>query len=460
MDVGLKISAKQRLALQASGLALAVLATRVPWLPTAPDDHDAANFWRALTHFDLAAHSPHLPGYPVYIALARLAQACGAPSAAALAWPNVLTSVAAAVAIALTVPRVGWLAAVAYAALPGLWVADVAPRPDALAVHVLVVAACLLARARLRPLVAVLLGASLGIRASNWPVVVVLAAWLGVSAPVGRRGQLVGLVACAVAAWAIPLVVLAGGPRQLLDLTREFAAGHFRQWGNTALTPDTVGVAGRAAAWATHLLQFAAVGPLAVVLVLGWRQTPAALRWLLAAALAQGLWMLVGQNPEHPRHVLPIAGLVVLAAAWAALQHRLGSIILGAATLVTLAVGLARLPLLAQTGPDAALASYLRAMPAENMAFVGGSEVGVVRVLAPAVRAVRLTDPARLPEALAPGGHWPLRVFASSRALVVPDPQQWQVVAQFVARPGVDAPHASLILYQRVPNAREVAVWR
>ena len=72
---------------QATTLALASLAIGVArWLGRArvPDDYDSIGFTRAIERYDLAALRPHFPGYPVYVALAKLAAAAGlAPLTAA-----------------------------------------------------------------------------------------------------------------------------------------------------------------------------------------------------------------------------------------------------------------------------------------------------------------------------------------------------------------------------------------
>lgn len=53
-------------------LAIAVAATRLLALSRSLWDWDEALFCLALNHFDVAAHHPHPPGFPLYIALAKL----------------------------------------------------------------------------------------------------------------------------------------------------------------------------------------------------------------------------------------------------------------------------------------------------------------------------------------------------------------------------------------------------
>ena len=54
------------------GLTLAVAATRLLALSRSLWDWDEALFCSALRHYDVAVHHPHPPGFPLYIALARI----------------------------------------------------------------------------------------------------------------------------------------------------------------------------------------------------------------------------------------------------------------------------------------------------------------------------------------------------------------------------------------------------
>jgi hypothetical protein len=58
-------------------LALAVLAGHIFVLAPALDDIDAVNFALGVRSYDVAAHQPHPPGYPVYIALGKFSQQFG-----------------------------------------------------------------------------------------------------------------------------------------------------------------------------------------------------------------------------------------------------------------------------------------------------------------------------------------------------------------------------------------------
>jgi len=59
----------------AAGAAMAFAAAAAVLMPRSPFEWDEVLFLAALDHFDVAAHAPHPPGYPVYVAAARLADA-------------------------------------------------------------------------------------------------------------------------------------------------------------------------------------------------------------------------------------------------------------------------------------------------------------------------------------------------------------------------------------------------
>src|SRR5439155_7176775 len=52
-------------------LALAFFALHLPFLPASLEDLDSINFALGMRHFDVAAHQPHPPGYPLFIVLAK-----------------------------------------------------------------------------------------------------------------------------------------------------------------------------------------------------------------------------------------------------------------------------------------------------------------------------------------------------------------------------------------------------
>ena len=55
-----------------AALSLVFLAAHLPFLPPTLEDIDSINFALGVADFDVAKHQPHPPGYPVFIALAKL----------------------------------------------------------------------------------------------------------------------------------------------------------------------------------------------------------------------------------------------------------------------------------------------------------------------------------------------------------------------------------------------------
>src|SRR5262245_39928869 len=74
----------------AASIALAFLVAHLPYLPSSLEDLDSINFALGLRHFDVANHQPHPPGYPIYIALGKVAHAFIPSEAQALAVVGVL----------------------------------------------------------------------------------------------------------------------------------------------------------------------------------------------------------------------------------------------------------------------------------------------------------------------------------------------------------------------------------
>jgi hypothetical protein len=58
-----------------AALALVFAGLHLPFLAPSLTDIDGVNFALGVRDFDIAAHRPHPPGYPVYIALGKAAVA-------------------------------------------------------------------------------------------------------------------------------------------------------------------------------------------------------------------------------------------------------------------------------------------------------------------------------------------------------------------------------------------------
>jgi hypothetical protein len=94
-----------------AALALIFALAHVPFLATSLEDIDSVNFALGVRDFDVAAHRPHPPGYPVYIALGKVATAiaglgAGGPQSAIEARALSLLSLIAGLAAIVLLYRV------------------------------------------------------------------------------------------------------------------------------------------------------------------------------------------------------------------------------------------------------------------------------------------------------------------------------------------------------------------
>ncbi|MGN5141169.1 hypothetical protein ACTG2I_04385 [Aeromonas caviae] len=302
-------------------LALLQLAW-LGWLltfPVALDSDDALNFAHGVTRFSVLEFSPHFPGYPAFIWLARLINLAVDDPARAVQWASLLgSSLLAPLAAFLAVrlwQRPGllvpvWLLVLALPLTPTLALSGLSDGP-ALAAWL---GTLLALQQRKIALAGLLLGLMLALRPSYF-VLTLLPLWLGM-AQQGNRVRfvlpiaLVGL-ACLLFVWqADGWAYFAEG--------RRFTDGHFTLWGNTAAAHGD-----RLLSWAnTFNDQLTPLWPLlmgALLVLPLWLRSkdhnPAPsvlwpLYWLVLL-----LWTLFGQNPDNPRHLAPVTllGLVLLA---------------------------------------------------------------------------------------------------------------------------------------------------
>jgi hypothetical protein len=293
----------------AATLALVFLAAHLPFPPASLEDLDSINFALGLRHFDVARHQPHPPGYPVYIAIGKVVRAVVSTEVKAL---SIVSGVAGALGVfALFAlfceidpgwPRL-WSITAAFVTItsPLYWFTAARPLTDipGLAASVAVQAFTLSATDQPRLIAAsVLAGVATGLRSQDAWLTLPLIAFVVLHHPAASRarlcaGTLAGFLAgCAL--WAVPLVVLNGGPaaywRALFNQGAEDLSGV-----QMLLTTPTVGQLGLA-------LYYAFVAPWAV--------------WQIAAAmlvLAVGGVVLIYRNaPGSPRRIAgPLAILAV-----------------------------------------------------------------------------------------------------------------------------------------------------
>ncbi len=218
-----------------AALALVFLAAHVPFLPPTLEDLDSINFALGVRHFDVAAHQPHPPGYPVFVALGKVSTAVlrstgiAAPEARGLAiWSAVCGALvivplfAFFLALDRSEQRAGWATAVAVLS-PLFWFTALRPLSDTTGLAAAVLAQALtvsviagLARPRAVVVAAFVAGLAVGIRSQTFlltlPLLAVALAWRPLGLTLRDRISAVAAAAIGVAAWGIPLIVASGGP--------------------------------------------------------------------------------------------------------------------------------------------------------------------------------------------------------------------------------------------------------
>ncbi|HEX4462962.1 MAG TPA: hypothetical protein VIA18_33545, partial [Polyangia bacterium] len=235
---------------------LAVFAYRLATRARVPDDYDSVGFVRAVGHFDLAQFQPHFPGYPVYVALTRVAHACGLGALTATTTISALASAATALALwriarTLVDARAGVVAFALWAVALGPSLTGGAALSDATATALAAwcFAALTWPSRRATFVAGVLLALTLGARASYWPLALSFAFVVR-----HARRPSVAALAGAVAgtlAWAVPFVLVVGASA-LWQLGRVHVTGHFTVWGGSIVTrPDLLA---RGLAWTRDLV--------------------------------------------------------------------------------------------------------------------------------------------------------------------------------------------------------------
>ncbi|WP_425859206.1 hypothetical protein ACPW74_11320 [Aeromonas sp. INTO2] len=302
-------------------LALLQLAW-LGWLltfPVALDSDDALNFAHGVVRFSVLEFSPHFPGYPAFIWLARLINLAVDEPARAVQWASLLGSSLLAPLAAFLAARLWqrpsllapvWLLVLALPLTPTLALSGLSDGP-ALAAWL---GALLALQQRKIALAGLLLGLMLALRPSYF-VLALLPLWLGM-AQQGTRVRFV--LPIALVGLACLLFVWQADGWAYFSEGRRFTDGHFTLWGNTAAAHGD-----RLLSWAnTFNDQLTPLWPLlmgALLILPLWQRskdhnaTPSVLWTLYWLALL--LWTLFGQNPDNPRHLAPITllGLVLLA---------------------------------------------------------------------------------------------------------------------------------------------------
>lgn len=291
-----------------------LFASAPPW----PDDWDGLGFLESISRFDMDHFAPHPPGYPVYVALLRLAALLfHDPMRAAIA-VSALGGVVVFVCARAMTARFGGLRAALFGAAiigsPLAWRALTAVGSEAPALAFLAIA-CWAARRRHVTAAAVAVGLGLGVRLSWAPAYLALVLLVSPAA----RVRWLALVTASATLWVVPLLLVVGPSHLWLLYTTHFS-GHAARWGGTALTDphlasrlwllardvfvDGLGAGG-------DLIGISLVVLLVALSVLASRYK-AEIKVIALVCIPYAMWIFVGQNlGEQPRHALPLVVALV-----------------------------------------------------------------------------------------------------------------------------------------------------
>lgn len=356
-----------------AALALIFALAHAPFLATSLEDIDSVNFALGVRDFDVAAHRPHPPGYPVYIALGKIATAIagfgveappsvieakalaglsllagllaivclygvfaclsdGDPHSNLAPWRSLDVSAIAATAVAASCPLFWYLAVRPMSDLPGLAIALMAqaclllawwrqrPEPDG---DRRLTPAATAASGRMIVIGAFLSAISIGVRSQTmWLTVPLLVLVLFDRIGRGVAGALIGAGTMFVAgglAWGVPLLVASGGLNSYLAALGTQAGEDFTAGEMLYLTRDARAAAFAvvrtfvdpwdAPALAVIVLVLAALG-IAYLLMRDRRSFAA----VTALAVPYLVFHLLFQDTSFVRYALPLVPVVAFLA--------------------------------------------------------------------------------------------------------------------------------------------------
>ena len=343
-------------------LGLLFLAGHVPWLAPALEDVDSQNFALALRDFNPALHQPHPPGYPIFVALGKLAFLFGVTEAHALAiWGPIFGVLAIGALVQLFRAVEGsaggalvetstraLLATLLTVVCPLFWFTAVRPMSDVPGLAIALLAQSLLATAfwrqqgmhvtdrasikasgRLIVLGAFVAALALGVRLQTIYLTAPLFL-LVIVHRIGRdaAGALLGSslsFTIGVLLWAVPMVVAAGGPAAYLGALGSQAGEDFSGVDMLARNPTprrlALGLVHTLVfPWGSNVLGGVMVGLLGLgTVLLLWRARRSAVL-LGTLALPYAMFHLVFQETVTTRYALPLvpafAYTVVFGLSW------------------------------------------------------------------------------------------------------------------------------------------------
>lgn len=345
----------------AAFLALAFTLGHLPFLASTLEDVDSVNFALGLRDFDPGRHQPHPPGYPIYMALGKAADAVLSEPHALAIWGVIFGGFASFALLRffgaldaldgrpaeavdrLTPRRFGeWLGRPAVAAAltmtaPLFWMTASRPMSDTAGLAVSLAAQAILATALVRQRDAasgraaspgagaaahsgrlILMGAfvsalAVGFRSQGgWLTMPLLALVLFDRAGRGAAGALIGSIVwltVGTAAWLVPLVVASGGPAAYYSALTAQAG---EDWSGVDLLAANFGLRRLALAlydtairhWAGAGWLISAAAALGVVIML-WRSRRAFVV-IIAAFVPYAVFHVLFQETVTTRYALPL----------------------------------------------------------------------------------------------------------------------------------------------------------
>ncbi|CAM3751650.1 hypothetical protein [Mesobacillus zeae] len=304
---------------------------------------DQVDYSLALERYDLSRMQPHFPGYPYFILGGKLISLLTGNTPAALTLFNIILYGSSVIPVFLLAARhlprhYAWLlAAIVYtSAYPLAMVNTPMSEGAALGVFWWYFLSLVFASEKEKPayilLPMFLFSILLGVRLSYLPLgigllvlLMIKLKWKQVSIKSASMIVFIGILFQLV--WVAAVAVTEGGLAPFLKLAFGFTGGHFQDWGGTAALDEASffgrikqytagniiwwGVAGRSLAlfccYAVALL---------LLLIPGkkeWKKGVSSdIVWIgVFMAGAYFLWALEAQNIEKPRHIIPVALLVI-----------------------------------------------------------------------------------------------------------------------------------------------------
>lgn len=332
-------------------VCLTLICVRTLYLSPYARSWDDVDFALALDRFDLLAMQPHFPGYPYFILGGMAVHRWVADPVKALTLWNVVMTGLSSVPIYLLLrryvsPLSGMAGLFFIQSFSYLWLISMQPMSEATAVAVLWWYLWSLDRGFERNamkdrfiLPAFMFGLLMGVRLSFAPfgLGLLALAWRDMKENRAKRYRRIAFfAACGLffqAVWVAGLIVAEGGMGAFWLLAKGFVGGHFEDWGGTVVTSQEP-FAARVLRLVVYNLLWTGLfgqsfpvavgyGALAAFIVYrclkkrsasgsapatgGWRLQPF-LGSLLLMLLVYGLWAIVGQNVDKPRHISPLIG--------------------------------------------------------------------------------------------------------------------------------------------------------